>query len=76
VGGNNLNKKTTMKNDTVLKLIPGVIAIGGVTYLALTHVSASYFSDGAVALGYAAVVALVVIAGLDYRGRSRSYVSR
>jgi hypothetical protein len=65
-----------MKYDKVLSLLPAVIAIGGATYLASTHLAARYLVDGAMAVSYGAVVALLVIAAFDKRGGSRSYAKR
>ena len=65
-----------MKNDKILTLLPGAIAIGIMTYLASTHVAARYFFDGAVVLSYIAVAALLVIASVDYRSEIRDQANR
>ena len=76
MGGINLNKKTTMKNDKVIDLLPAVIVLGGVTYLASTHLKASHFSEAAMVTGLIAVVVLLALAAIDYRGKTNSYAER
>jgi hypothetical protein len=65
-----------MNTDKVLNLLPGIIAIGGVTYLASTHFAARYIIDGAMVVSYGAVVALLVMAAFDNRGNAKGYAKR
>lgn len=65
-----------MKTDKVIRVLPAVIALGGVTYLASTNPTARFLTEVAVAISYGAVVALVALAAVDYRSSARSYAKR
>ena len=64
-----------MNTDKVLNLLPSVLFIGGVTYLAMSNLAASYLVDASMVVSYGAVAALLAMAAFDST-RSKTYAKR
>ncbi|MDD3179995.1 MAG: hypothetical protein PHQ04_06540 [Opitutaceae bacterium] len=65
-----------MNTDKVIKVLPGVVALGGMTYLASTDLPARYILGAVLAVSYGAVIALLALTAADYHVGGKGSSSR